>query len=101
MSNDETLSNKAMDAAVEGVMAQEREIADANIRRARQPRIDRVQAGLRKYCPLAGPRLPHVSEADAALARTLLNQIYDAPTDAALAAAEGFLANLGALPGQG
>lgn len=101
MSNDETLSNKAMDAAVEGVMAQERELLDENIRRARQPRIDLVQEGLRKVGPIAGARLPNVSEADAALARTLRHQIYEAPTDAALAAAEGFLANLGALPDQG
>lgn len=100
MSSDE-LSNKAMDAAVERVMALEREISLENIRRARQPRIDRVMEGFRKVIPLSGRRLPNVSDADLALARTLRQQIYEAPTDASLAAAEGFLANLGVLPVQG
>lgn len=101
MSSDESLSPKAMEFWDEVSEAHTREVVAENARRAKQPRIDRVNAGLRKVLPLVVARPAHVSEADAAFAKVLRQQISDAPTDAALAAAEGFLSKLDLLPKEG
>jgi hypothetical protein len=50
---------------------------------------------------LSGNRPANVSDADVQLARTLRDQIRSAPTEAALAAAEGFLRQLGVLSSEG
>ncbi|WP_293033959.1 hypothetical protein [Paraburkholderia sp.] len=55
MSNDDTLSPKGMDEAVERAEAHTREVLAEKARRERQPRIDRVNAGIRKVLPLAAP----------------------------------------------
>ncbi|MBB5546574.1 hypothetical protein [Paraburkholderia fungorum] len=101
MSSDDSLSPKAMDYWDEVSEAHTREVVAENARREKQPRLDRVNAGLSKILPLAAARAPHVSEADADFAKVLRQQISSAPTDASLAAAEGFLDKLGLLPKEG
>ncbi len=101
MSNDESLSPKAMEYWDEVSEAHTREIVAENARRAKQPRIDRVNAGLAKVLPIVAARPPRVSEADAEFAKVLRQQIAAAPTDAALSAAEGFLGKLDLLPQEG
>ncbi|MEW9586223.1 hypothetical protein [Paraburkholderia sp. DGU8] len=97
MSNDDTLSPKAMDEAVEGAEAHTREVLAAHARAALYERIDSLNRGFAKVISLPGNRPANVSDADVQLARTLRDQIRSARTEAALAAAEGFLRQLGVL----
>jgi hypothetical protein len=87
-----------MDEAVERAEEHTRDVLAANARAALHARINPLNRGFAKLIPLAGNRPANVSDADAALARILREQIRTAPTDGALAAAEGFLVKLGVLP---
>lgn len=98
MSRDDALSPKAMDYWDEVSEEHTRDVLAERARREKQPRIDRVNAGLAKVLPIVAERPTHVSEADAGFAKVLRQQISDAPTEAALAAAEGFLGKLNLLP---
>lgn len=92
--SDDTLSNKEMDFWTEAAEADTRAVVERNARIARESRIEAIKAGLRKVLPLVDNPPQHLSTADIEFARTLQSAILAVPSDAQLAAAEGFLANL-------
>ena len=88
-------------AALETAVVQRAAEAAEQVRQVRQQRAAGVQDGFARLFARAEPWLARLSKADLDLARVLRDNAQTDASEAALAAAEGFLATLGALPARG